>query len=137
MKKEELPQDKSALAGFTKELTYAVDASGNYTTGLSEGWEVKAAALDLAWQDIEERVLQAREQVVKGQVSPIVFYMELKVMDLETLAAYMGYWKWRVKRHFKPSVFNTLSEKQLQKYAEVFEVNVSQLKNIHEYDFKF
>jgi hypothetical protein len=56
--------------------------------------------------------------------------MELHKMDLGVLASYAGIWKWRVKRHFKPSVFNKLNQKTLQKYAEVFEVSVSELQQI-------
>ncbi len=134
MKKEDLPQDPSVLDKFTKDLCYVVDESGNYTTGLSRGWEVKAAALDLAWDDIKERTEHARQKAIKGEVSPLLFFMELKLMDLDTLASYVGLWKWQVKRHMKPSVFKGLSEKKLQKYAEVFEVSVADLKNIKGYE---
>lgn len=134
MKKEDLPQDPSVLDKFTKDLCYVVDESGKYTTGLSRGWEVKAAALDLAWDDIKERTEQARQKAIKGEVSPLLFFMELKLMDLDTLASYVGLWKWQVKRHMKPSVFKGLSEKKLQKYAEVFEVSVADLKNVKGYE---
>lgn len=130
MKKEELPQDPSVLDKFTKDLCYVVDESGNYTTGLSRGWEVKAAALDLAWDDIKERIEDARQKALKGEISPLLFFMELRLMDLDTLAGYSGFWKWQIKRHMKPSVFNNLSDKKLQRYAKVFEVSVDDLKNV-------
>jgi hypothetical protein len=134
MKKEDLPQDPSVLDKFTKDLCYVVDESGNYTTGLSRGWEVKASALDIAWSDIEERIAKAKEDVLKGKISPVVYFMELKLMDLDTLAAYTGLWKWQVKRHMKPSVFKSLSERKINKYAEVFEVSVDDLKNFKGYE---
>ena len=130
MKKEELPQDPSVLDKFTKDLCYVVDESGNYTTGLSRGWEVKAAALDLAWGDIKERIEDARQKALKGEISPLLFFMELRLMDLDTLAGYSGFWKWQIKRHMKPSVFNNLSDKKLERYAKVFEVSVDDLKNV-------
>ncbi len=133
MKKEDLPQDPSVLDKFTKDLCYVVDESGKYTTGLSRGWEIKASALDVAWDDIHERIENAKQKAIKGEVSPLLFFMELKLMDLDTLAAYAGFWKWQIKRHMKPSVFNSLSEKKLQKYAEIFEVSVADLKNVKEY----
>jgi hypothetical protein len=37
MKKEDIPQDDGALNKLTKEVVYAVDSSGNYTTELSTG----------------------------------------------------------------------------------------------------
>jgi len=130
MKKEELPQDPSVLDKFTKDLCYVVDESGNYTTGLSRGWEVKAAALDLAWDDIKERIEEARQKALKGEISPLLFFMELRLMDMDTLAGYSGFWKWQIKRHMKPGVFKNLSEKKLQRYAKVFEVSVDDLKNV-------
>ena len=47
MKKEEIPQDESNLSkSNVKELCYATDENGNYTTGLSTGWEPKTIALE-------------------------------------------------------------------------------------------
>lgn len=131
MKKEEVPQDKSNLASANiKEMVYAVDEKGEYTTTLSSGWDPKTIALNNAIKDIEERVASAKEKVLKNETSPIEYYMELHKMDVPVLASYVGFWQWRVKRHFKPSVFKKLSEKNLQKYADVFEISVNELKHI-------
>jgi hypothetical protein len=129
LKKSEIPQDKSLLEGFTREVDYAVDESGKYKAGLSTGWEVKTSALNLAWDDIHERVKQAQEKVLSGEASPVLFFMELKLMDPGILSAYTGFWQWQVKRHMKASVFRTLSDKKLQKYANLFEVKIEELKN--------
>jgi tRNA/tmRNA/rRNA uracil-C5-methylase (TrmA/RlmC/RlmD family) len=131
MKKEEVPQDKSNLesANF-KELCYAVDENGEYTTVNSSGWDPKTIALNKAIEDINERVEDAKQRVLNNQTSPVEYYMEFHKMDLQILASYVGLWKWRVKRHFKPKVFNKLSKKVLQKYADVFDVSIDQLKNI-------
>lgn len=134
MKKKDLPQDKSKLDDVTRELCYAQDEEGNYTTDLSKGWEVKAKALDVAWQDIKERTDEARARVERGEASPILFFMELRLMDLPILAAYTGFWQWTIKRHLKPRIFKKLSDKKLQKYADAFDVSVEDLKQmrIHE-----
>lgn len=50
-------------------------------------------------------------------------------MDLGVLAAYVGMWQWRVKRHFRPKKFKTLSETVLKKYADAFGISVDELKN--------
>lgn len=133
MKKEEIPQDKSNLesVGF-KELCYAVDDDGNYVTANSTGWDPKTIALDNAIQDINERVEIAKQKALNNQTSPIEYYMELHKMDLSILSSYVGIWKWRVKRHFKPSVFKKLNLNTLKKYAETFEISVSELKQIKE-----
>lgn len=131
MKKDEVPQDKSNLesANF-KELCYAVDENGKYTTVNSSGWDPKTIALNKAIEEINERVEDAKQRVINNETSPIEYYMELHKMDLQILASYVGIWKWRVKRHFKPKVFNKLSKKLLQKYADVFDVSIDQLKHI-------
>lgn len=133
MQKKDVPQDYSKLSSKNmKELCYAVDENGEYITELSTGWEPKTIALSNAIQDIEERVSLAKERVINGESSPIEYYMELHKMDLPILASYVGIWKWRVKRHLKPSVFKKLSDKTLQKYADIFEVSVNKLKNIED-----
>jgi hypothetical protein len=129
MKKEEIPQDPSALDKFTKEMCYVVDEKGQYTTALSRGWKVKAEALGITWQDIEKRVNEARQKVQRGEASPILYYMELNIMDIAILSAYTGFWQWTVKRHLKPDIFKKLSDEKLKKYAELFEISVEQLKN--------
>jgi hypothetical protein len=130
MKKDQLPQDKSALENVTRELCYVKDDNGKYTTGLSTGWDVKKDALDNAWDDIRERVKEAADLVKKGEKSPVYYYMELNLMDLSLLSEYTGFWKFTIKRHMKPSVFNSLSEKKLDIYAKVFKINTDQLKNL-------
>ncbi|MEJ7770052.1 MAG: hypothetical protein WKF89_19700 [Chitinophagaceae bacterium] len=134
MKKEDIPQDPSSLSRHTKEVCYALDSSGNYVTGLSTGWEVKITALDVAWQDIEQRVLSAKHKVLTGEASPLLFFMELRLMDLGIVASYTGLWKWSIKRHLKPANFNKLPEKILRRYAEAFNVSVDELKTmkVHE-----
>jgi hypothetical protein len=91
---------------------------------------VKATALDVTWQDIEARANETREKVKKGEASPLLFFMELKLMDIKTLSSYTGFWKWKIKRHLKPEIFNNLPDNILTKYAEVFDVTITQLKNM-------
>ena len=131
MKKNEVPQDESKLEKANiKDMVYAVDENGDYVTELSTGWNPKSIALDNAIKQIEERVEAAKERFLKNESSPLEYYMELNKMDLSLLASYVGIWKWRVKRHFKPSVFKKIPRKTLEKYAEVFDISVEDLQNI-------
>jgi hypothetical protein len=134
MKKENVPQHMSSLGKITKEVCYATDSSGKYVTELSSGWDVKINALDVAWKDVQERIAKARQRVLNGEASPLLFFMEYRLMDLEVLAGYSGFWKWQIKRHLKPEVFNKLSERKLQKYADALNVKVEDLKTmtVHE-----
>ncbi len=130
MKKEEVPQDQSNLSKSNiKELIYATDVNGNYTTELSSGWEPKTIALNNSLEEINERIAIANEQVKNGQASPIVYFMEKSRMEVNVLASYVDKWQWQVKRHFKPQVFAKLNDIMLQKYADVFNISISELKN--------
>ena len=128
MKETEIPQDPSALENHTKDLYYVVDAGGKYTTGTSRGWQVKATALNLAWEDIEQRIKKAKEEFKEGKSSALLYFMELNLMDMEILAGYTGFWKWQIKRHLRPSVFKDLSDNKLKKYADLFGISVDELK---------
>ncbi len=134
MKKDEIPQDDGALNKLTREVVYAVDSSGKYSTELSTGWDIKIKALDLAWEDIEKRIEAAKQKVLNNEASPILYFLELRLMDLGILASYTGFWKWTIKRHLKPSVFNKLSEQKLQQYADAFNVSVEELKTMKVHD---
>ncbi len=131
MKKEDVPQDLSSLGKITKEVCYVTDHSGKYVTELSKGWDIKITALDAAWQDIATRISAAREKVLNKEASPLLFFMELRLMDTGILAGYTGFWKWQIKKHLKPAVFKNLPDKKLQRYAEVFNVTVDDLKNMN------
>ena len=129
MKKEDLPQDQSAITGVFRDYCYVKDKDGKYTTDLSIGWDVKKQALDNAWDDINERVQEAVALVKSGEKSPIYYFMEKKLMDLVVLSGYTGFWKMTIKRHFKPSVFVTLSDEKLLVYAKTFEITLEELKS--------
>jgi len=132
MKKEEVPQDKGNLSKSNmKELVYAIDEKGDYTTALSSGWEPKSIALSNSIAEINERIETALCQVKAGQASPILYFMELNKMDTQILASYVGIWKWRVKRHYRPNVFKRLTDKILQKYADTFGIPLTKLKNFN------
>lgn len=131
MKKEDVPQDLSSLGKITKEVCYATDNSGKYVTELSNGWNIKITALDATWQDIEGRIVAAREKVLNNEASPLLFFMERGLMDIGILAGYTGFWKWQIKRHLKPVIFKNLTDNKLRRYAEVFNVSVDDFKNMN------
>lgn len=129
MKKEDIPQDDGALGRIAKEVTYVVDEQGQYTTAQSSGWDVKTEALNIAWNDVEKNIEEAKQKVIRGEASPILYFMEKKIMDPGILASYTGYWKWSIKKHLKPEGFKKLSEEKLKKYAAIFDITLAELKN--------
>lgn len=129
MKKHSLPQDDSDLANFTREVLYVKNDEGKYETDLSTGWEVKKKALDHAWEAIDERILDAKQKVQQGEASPLLYYFEKMLMDFKVLSGYTGFYRWQIKRHMKPSSFEKLSLKKLERYANAFGITVDELKN--------
>lgn len=134
MKKEDIPQDLSALGKITREVVYATDNAGNYTTELSKGWDVKITALNTAWEDIEERIETAKQKVLNNEASPLLYFMEKALMDIKLVADYTGFWGWQVKKHMKPAAYKKLTEKQLQRYAEIFNVSVDELNKLETHE---
>ncbi|MDO4729088.1 MAG: hypothetical protein Q4B43_08815 [Bacteroidota bacterium] len=130
MKTKQVPQDNSNLSeNNLKELCYATDELGQYTTTLSSGWEPKTLALDLSIKVIEDRIQNAKYKIQQGKASPILYYMELYKMDYNILGAYVNIHPWIVRLHTKPFFFKRLSLGTLRKYAEVFKIEQDTLLN--------
>lgn len=130
MKKSEVPQDNGRVVQKgSREMYYAVDENGEYTTALSTGWDAKNIVQDHTMEVLQQEIDQAKEDVKKGLVSPIVYFMHLHRMDIGVLSGYTGFWRWRIKRHMKPTGFAKLKERQLQKYADAFSMDIEELKN--------
>lgn len=131
MKKNEVPQDKTFLRDISREVCYVKNEEGKYDVALSTGWKVKHEALIEAWEDIRQRVEEARTLVLKGEKSPVFFFMEYRLMDMSLLASYTGFWRWKVKRHMNPKHFRKLSKRKLEVYANVFDIEIEDLTNFN------
>lgn len=130
MKKSEVPQDQGRVSEKgSRELYYALDENGEYTTALSTGWDAKTVVQDHTMLELQARIDRAQADVKAGLCSPVVYFMELRRMDWQLVADYTGFWKWSVKRHAKPTVFAKLTDRDLQKYATTFDITVEELKN--------
>ena len=131
MKKEEVPQDLRFFEGTViRDIAYAIDENGNYTSVISDGWEVKNAALDLTWNEINEKCEKLRKEVLAGKQSPLAYHMEKNFMPLNLLSTYTGFPKRVIKKHFKPEKFNNLEQETLQKYADVLRISVDEIKKV-------
>ena len=133
MKVKEVPQDDiKTFKGFGTKAIYAVDENGQYTRIPTSGWEMEEVVLRDVVDDFAKLAQESKSRVIKGQTSPIEYYMNKYFMDLPALAAGMGLAKWRVKRHFSPGVFSKLNDKILQRYADFFNMDVVDLKKFKE-----
>jgi hypothetical protein len=121
VKANEVPQDDAHLMeGKTRDLQYALDKDGKYTTVKSVGWEPKNTALLGAWEYENTKIDEALRLVKDGIKSPIYYFMIKSLMNTSLLASYTGFSRFRIKRHFKPNVFKKLSEEKLDKYVYAF-----------------
>lgn len=132
MKLNDVPQDKKHFNDKDVELRkvlYVTDKNGQYTQTHSYGWESENIVLEQAWGEIFEQEEQVKQEIREGIASPIKYFMIKNRMDIGILASYVGKWQWQVKRHCKASVFKNLSENVLKKYAQVFNMEVSNLRS--------
>ncbi|MBI2257949.1 MAG: hypothetical protein HYU67_03515 [Flavobacteriia bacterium] len=127
MKLKEVPQDKTPLENFTKEILYAKNDNNEYQSTLSSGWDIKTEALNEAWSDIEEDINKAKELLENGIKSPIYYLMVKNLMTLSILSGYTGFWKITIKKHFNPKVYKKLSKIRLEKYAFAFKIPIEEL----------
>lgn len=131
MDKDKVPQDDSnVLEGKLRVLKYAVDENGKYTRVSTVGWEPENIVLSQAWDEINEKVEAVRKRVLANEISPIAYHMEKQMLDIKMLAQYVGYFSIRVKWHLKPRVFKRLSVKQIEKYANAFQITKEELLNV-------
>jgi hypothetical protein len=132
MQKKEVPQDKGLTEGLYEDICYALDENGNYTVVPTTGWQPKTDAMLQAWDVIHEKVEQARQLVLSGELSPIAYYMEKNLMDVKLLADYAGLPKRKVRKHLKPDQFEKLDIEILKLYTETFGISVETLLNFRE-----
>lgn len=132
MKVKDVPQDKDENYEGHSKIRYGRSDDGSFEPVKSSGDIIEKEATACAWDDIKDHVRQTYEMVKRGELSPLAFQMEKELLEPQLLAANVGLYTWRVKRHLKPQVFKKLNQKILKKYADYFEMSVEDLKTIPE-----
>lgn len=127
MEKKDVPQDHG-IFGQWHGIYYVTDENGEYVGSMSSGWEPTNIANGIAWEFINEDLAGVLERVKEGELSSLAYHMNKNMMDVKVLARYVGFSKWRVKRHLKPRAFDNLDDETLKRYASVFNITVEQLK---------
>ncbi len=130
MEKHSVPQDTSPTYEGQRKLLYAVDDEGQYTEVQSAGWEVETFATLTAVAELDRLRDDAWTRALAQRTSPLEFHMFDRRMELDTLAATTGIWKWRIRRHFDVRRFARLPATLLQRYADAMGISVEELRRV-------
>ena len=132
MKVNEVPQDLKYFKDVAlRDLAYAVDDEGRYTSIVSDGWAVKNDILGIVLDDILEACEPIRQQVMAKELSPIAYHMKKNLQDISMLSAYTGIPKRKIRKHLQYDEFLKLDEEILQKYADALRLSVEELKQVN------
>jgi hypothetical protein len=127
-----VPQDPSPTYEGQRKLLYAIDENGEYTGVHSAGWEAETFATLTAVAELDRLREDAWARARAGQTSALEFHMFDRRMELDTLAATTGLWKWRIRRHFDVRRFARLPERILRRYADAMGISVERLRAVPE-----
>ncbi len=134
MKDIEVPkQNNCTLAGMQK-VMYTKNNQGKFITE-NYGSNVEEFATKTAVDEYELLKKESLNKIKNNISSPIEYFMYENRMDIPTLASMVEMFQFRVKRHLKMKNFQKLNDDILRRYAEVFSININQLKDF-EYEKK-
>ena len=130
LKKDEVPQDKALALGGQRKLMYAVDDSGEYASIVSAGWEAEDYATIAAVQEIDRLRDAALVRARAGETATLEYHMYARRMERATLSQTTGWPEWRVKRHFRPEIFQHLPPNMIARYGEALGLSQEELKTL-------
>ena len=128
MNDAEVPQEGNSTLGGGRKAIYARGADGQVRLVTSAGWQVEEIVTRQALDALTAQAEEARQRCLRGAASPLEYHMFRSRMDLALLSQTTGFWRWRVRRHFRPEVFKGLSERLLCRYAEALGITVDALR---------
>ncbi len=129
-----VPQDDSTTYAKMQKAIYATDDDGKLKTVSSSGWDVEELVTTQALDDIDQSIKEAYEEVKTGKKSTLYFHMYERRMDLTILSQSTGFFKWTIKRDFKPDVFTSLNEKRVLVYCDVLGKTLDEIYKLPEVD---
>ncbi len=125
-----VPQEGNRTMGGHRRVMYARGKDGRMVIVPSCGGEVDETVTLQALERIHDMTEEARARVHTGKTSPLEYWMYAQRLDLPQLSQVTGFWKWRIRRHFRPEKFASLSTEILERYAAVMGITVEQLRRL-------
>ena len=133
MKDHEVPQDsENSHYGGARKLIYAVDGQGDFVCVKSSGWSAEADATDMALALIQQQCEGSWQRAQRGETAALEYYMSYRRMDVPLLAQTTGLFQWRIRRHFKPTIYRSLSNRLMKRYAQALELDIQTLQHLPE-----
>lgn len=126
----EVPQEGNSTLGGHRKAIYARGADGKLHIVQSAGWEVEEIVTLQAVEDLNRLAEDARQRVIAGKTSALEYHMHRVRMDVPLLSQVTGLWQWRIRRHFRPDVFQGLSAGLLKRYGDAMGLSIEQLKKV-------
>jgi len=130
MKIDDVPQEQNKTLDGVRKAVYAVGKDGTYTTVASDGWNAEEIVTTQAVEEFDRLANLAKKEAEEGLTSPLAFHMYQNRMDISLLSQTTGFFQWTIKRDFRIAVFNKMSEKRLQAYADVMGIEVEDLLSV-------
>lgn len=119
----EVPQEGNATLAGLRKAVYARNAENRIVSVASAGWEVEEIVTQQAADIFSAYTTAAHARVLKGESSPLEYWMYAQRMDLATFAQSSGIWRWRIRRHFRPALFARLGPAMLDRYADALGIS--------------
>jgi hypothetical protein len=130
MRDRDVPQEGNATLDGRRKAVYAMAEDGRLRIVPSSGWEAEEIVTRQAVEDLERRAEAARARVLAGETSPLEYHMYRARMDVALLSQSTGLWGWRVRRHFRPRIFERLPQRLRQRYAEALGIALEALGRV-------
>jgi len=119
--KVDCPYQQVILYAEKKDGTYGPLQTGSYVAGkhISEHFRITGALFK-----------SLLEQLRKGEVSPVYFYMMVEGLTVKELAARAGMSSFKVKKHLSPEGFRKIKMPALKRYSDILNVPVANMFQI-------
>ncbi|WP_419233820.1 hypothetical protein [Aliarcobacter cryaerophilus] len=122
-----IPQEENSTLNGQQKVMYAKNNSGEFSR-VNYGSSAEEFATLTAVNEYKVLELECLEEIKQGISSPIKYFMYKNRMDLSTLCSGVGMFSFRVKRHLKMKHFNKLNDEILQRYSNLFDISLKELK---------
>jgi hypothetical protein len=107
-------------------VLYVEKEDGSYGRTVSASY-LSSNYLDDYYEKVKKWDADLKDKLEKGEISPVYYYMIMLQFGEGDLASRVGVSKRKLRKHCKMDAFEKINLKLLKKYADVFDVPVSNM----------